>query len=329
MGYTSSVQTLKKINGCRLFKKLLFPFEVVGFNGRKRTAAYDINMETSQVKWKYNFRAVTHPSKATWRVWKQFLCWLLSQKICFTYDVNIQSIAMWWVDMNDDYLIHKHNDEHIIYKRGNGRTPQYERWKVVHRYDVRDCEPALVNKTKKGRIVGVQRLSVTVQYVNNSALHANQVRDTETDITPLLTAIETNTAIICIDIAVKRSNFAFCAIFTDIIRSFDIRFQQATNQWVQSKRDSAEGRALLAVLKYVFDSIPQETKGIIDIHMGSTSSKKWASQVMTASRACQSGGEIWVAVKKIITQNDRVTINFFRRRAKTRLYNLQRILRHL
>ena len=46
--FTNDTESLQQVNLCRLYKKVIYPFELVGFSIRKRKTAFDNNMEQIQ-----------------------------------------------------------------------------------------------------------------------------------------------------------------------------------------------------------------------------------------------------------------------------------------
>ena len=85
--YTSDSEILKKINICRLFKKVIYPFKLVGFPGRNHTTSYTNDFDKSHILWDMNFYDILLPSGKCWCMWRKFKQWLYAQ--CVIYDNNI------------------------------------------------------------------------------------------------------------------------------------------------------------------------------------------------------------------------------------------------
>lgn len=73
--FTKKKTDLQRINLCRLYKKVIFPVELLTINGKIPTTTYIQNESVSQLHWVYFFN-VTYPSTSCWRIWKRFLTWM-------------------------------------------------------------------------------------------------------------------------------------------------------------------------------------------------------------------------------------------------------------
>ena len=61
------------INHVRIYKKMILPFEVVGFRGAQETREYRNTLEPSSVLWKVSFDVVPKPRKRLLETWTDFL----------------------------------------------------------------------------------------------------------------------------------------------------------------------------------------------------------------------------------------------------------------
>ena len=307
--YTDQVPRLKKINACRLFKRLLYPFELIGIDSNRRTCAFLENETVSQFRWPYEFQYVKDISTATWRVWGNFLIWLEKQSIRFYNDIDLRSITTWWHDRNRDWLIEKEGNEFNIYKRYSRNVRTFEKHEFQTMYNVKNCDVAVVRRTRKGNVMKVHENCEEFQYVIDKVPSSNYTRLGEIHNIQLKAAVKQKTALICFDAAVKGSVLAYYSIITDKSNSFEIIFQQATNNWNSSSSDIAEGRALLEVLDYVFGTESTSVTGAIDIYTDSSNAIKWSNSLLTASRVCKPGGEIWCGISRILERNKKVVVN--------------------
>lgn len=115
--YSNDVNILRQINACRMLKKLLYPFELLGFTGTIRSVAFYEDTVPSQFVWEFNFLTVTKLSTKTWKVWKIFIQWLESQQVCFHNDIDLQNITTWWENKTNNTLIRLNGDQYEIHKR--------------------------------------------------------------------------------------------------------------------------------------------------------------------------------------------------------------------
>ena len=74
--YSTDASLLKKLNACRLYKRIVYPFELMGFLNNKRTIAFEYDGEHSQIQWDFEFKTVTKPHPTVWKIWRKFLQWL-------------------------------------------------------------------------------------------------------------------------------------------------------------------------------------------------------------------------------------------------------------
>ena len=93
--FNTSHDVLRKINVCRLFKRIIYPFELVGLCGRHRFSTVRTREAVSQIYWP-EFSSTEAPSRASWKVWEKFMAWLCTLKIKFTVTKCILPFVKWF-----------------------------------------------------------------------------------------------------------------------------------------------------------------------------------------------------------------------------------------
>ena len=113
--YTTKIVEIRKINICRLFKQAIYLLELLTSTGKTLTSTYTRNDSLSQLKWEF-FYDTYYPSRASWNIWKQFICWLCLQRITSVQKIDFKSYAEWWIHLESDTLFKRN---------GNNYTDQY------------------------------------------------------------------------------------------------------------------------------------------------------------------------------------------------------------
>ena len=77
----------------RIYKQIFLPCELVGMEGESKTAEFKNEGAKSSFRWKYAFDRVPNPSSKTKELWKEFIDWLLQQRITLINNFDNQIIA--------------------------------------------------------------------------------------------------------------------------------------------------------------------------------------------------------------------------------------------
>lgn len=157
MTYTTNKKQLQYINFCRRYKKIIYPIEIVGLNGRKQLSTYitrDINLS---FLWG-TFRDVTKPGNTAWMVWDRFKRWLTTQSISYVPDINMNKISEYFITDTEDIIAKKvDNGKFIVYEKLRIGIPTFTRTTTVVD-DVVGYEPCLIRHTNAGKLIFVDRI---------------------------------------------------------------------------------------------------------------------------------------------------------------------------
>ena len=72
---------VEAINHVRIFKKMILPYELIGFRGDKVTKEAREVYERSAIIWNVKFEEIRKPHKRLIDEWKEFVKWLKEQQI--------------------------------------------------------------------------------------------------------------------------------------------------------------------------------------------------------------------------------------------------------
>ena len=112
------------INHVRLYKKMILPFEVVGFRGEQQTKEFRNASDKSSVIWNVSFEEVPKPHKRLLEIWMKFLQWLKMQQINTIIDFKKKMSTKYQVSNDLNYVKIIHEDEERFYEKGIERYGQ-------------------------------------------------------------------------------------------------------------------------------------------------------------------------------------------------------------
>lgn len=203
---------MKKINVCRTHKKILYPFELIRYDGNTQTDMYLHKHTRSTIEWPYEFQDAEAPSNATWKVWTTFKSWLFKERTLFLNDIDLNPLSLWSQDPQQLCLLKRIKNGFEKHEIAGEFSHAYKRIEILPDIDVSTFNPVFVRVTKKGVVSRVHPPISQLQQTSEALkiIQRTKIIDSQTN-----TAITENTAVICVDSAVKGSKLAIYTIVSD------------------------------------------------------------------------------------------------------------------
>ena len=152
-------------------------------------------------------------------------------------------------------------------------------------------------KVKIVNIITSGKRQPEVRMVHN--MDSTQVRN-------ITDSVLNNTALACMDAAVKRNTLAYFAVLINTTNDFEYTFSDRINAWYDDDSTAGEARAILGLLQSYFNFCEPQMTGSIEILTDSRNYVTRLNQSLTASKAVKPCGEFWSAIK---TYNNNIKIS--------------------
>ena len=104
--------THKRINHVRMYKQAWLPFELIGYNGRRRTRCFTIYDEKIPIDWWFTQRNVTKPDATCFKVWCNFLEWVVNERVDRKYETDEKMQWKWKIIKTKEYM--RYHDNRLV-----------------------------------------------------------------------------------------------------------------------------------------------------------------------------------------------------------------------
>ena len=296
--YSTDVVIMKKLNACRLYKKLVYPFELTGFSNTKRTVAFEYDSEPSQIYWDFEFRAVTKPHPTVWKIWRKFIKWVEGQNLKYINDVDLMPLTQWCEDIEKSQIVRKKKDKFEIFKKPYPHYRYYEMTNIVEEYDIEKCVGVLVRQTKSGKILKIEEV-VQAQPLETICTRVTGAKHTKQQ-QRIRMALEKSEVLVYFSSELQKNNIAYYILVTNQESTLEEHFVYKSNQWTQKNNRIRESKGFLLALNCVTKFIEKTAKGEIKFISTDKKCSKCIKIKATASRACAPGGKILGSIQSII-----------------------------
>ena len=238
-----SADAMRQINYARMKKKVLLPFELVGFEGKHQTECCVNEYATSSIDW--NFQKVTE-TPITYRqkrIWKEFIGWLSRKRIQTNAD-EIEVEWKWMMSEDEKYVKIKEGDISAWFKRK-------EEQRTCERIDEpEECERMHLRRGVLGRLENGEKLRVlgigAIRSSSNDQSHSN---DLDSRYHTINQAIESGRAVAASDASMEGRHLATHWILTTLEKEVDVTGGVCDDQWDDGLMPSGEGVGILELIK--------------------------------------------------------------------------------
>ena len=117
-------ETLAPVNQVRIRKRIMLPYELVGFKGDKKTKEARCDDDKSCVTWKIKFEKLPKVLNKSHKLWNKFVDWLASKKHETIVDFNNEIDIMCKITRDKKFIKRKISDEEVVHKAHNIRQCQ-------------------------------------------------------------------------------------------------------------------------------------------------------------------------------------------------------------
>ena len=95
---------------------MVLPCELVDFKGERKTKEAANDEDKSCVLWKTKFDQVPKPSQKSYRLWNEFVDWLLSKRIETIVDFDLEVDTIYKMSSDKKYVKKKEGNEEVLLK---------------------------------------------------------------------------------------------------------------------------------------------------------------------------------------------------------------------
>jgi len=242
-------EVLYQLNYIRMKKEVVYPFELVGFEGTQRTSCYHNINEKGPVKWDINKTINAKVTTMQKEIWQTFLRWLKEQRIKTILD--FKGLKWKWRRSSDKRTIRIEEDSQIKYYRRVEKTNKYEQ--IEDEDNSGDFSFGIIGDKNRRNLVTVHGEIEIRDYENNSD------ESDENEFTGVLKqAIIERKAVAATDASMLGNMMATHWIITTLAQDAEIEGGIESKKWAEGLVPVGEAIGLLDLIK----QIVQKTKSI-------------------------------------------------------------------
>ena len=229
------------LNQVRIWKQMRLPCELVGFYGMVKTKEARDDKSISCVRWKIPFEKVPRPSNKSFKMWREFVNWLVQKRIETIVDFSCDIETAYSISDDEKYIKYL-TDTESIYKRKEGRYSQYIYEKVDECIET-EWKKMIAEMKPNGevKIYGILHINAR----NNQNEWIQGFRD------EIVKSIEERRAFAASDASVKNGKMAGCWIIANESEVDLENHEIYHKRWYQNTSGAAEVLILLELIKVI------------------------------------------------------------------------------
>jgi hypothetical protein len=246
--------TIQAINHVRIYKKMILPCELVGFNGNQITKEARESLERSSVLWKIKFDEVKKPNTKLIEKWKNFTEWLKTQQIETIIDFDKFINTKYKISNDRQYVKEMKNSSYSYYKAGEMRYGR-NYYEEIEEVEVSNWRKCIAEISPGGQFYIYSMFPPPESLTSNNQEMINVPFNDD-----IINSILEKKAYAATDASVKEGSMGGCWILEDL----DKRFRKENIIYHKQWEDNSPGIAEVIVLLELLEMIDRKGKGITE-----------------------------------------------------------------
>ena len=246
-----------QINFVRMKKGIVFPFEVVGFDGDVRTACYSNINERSPIEWTMGKTIAEDISKKQIQIWDGFLRWLLCKRIRTIRD--FKELKWRWTMSEDRKIVRIKNTTRCQYYKREEDEVGFT--KTNETFETMEYTIGILGTTRKNRVIIYNEMK--------SRIDESDMSDEENDSFPveIQEAIRNRRAVAASDASINERCMATHWIITTLDQNSVMEGGVESNTWGDGLISAGEAVGTLDLISTIVKKSRSITTGEVVIYI--------------------------------------------------------------